>query len=582
MSGTTLRVWLIGLGLALITFVAFEPVRHGEFLGFDDDKYVSANAHVQAGLTRDSVGWALRASYFNNWHPLAWLSHMLDVELFGGDAAGAHHLSGLLLHVLNALLLFGVMRRMTGALWPSAFAAALFALHPLRVEAVAWLSERKELLSTCFGLLSILAYVGYTRRGGLPRYLLVVGLFALGLMAKPMLVTLPLLLLLLDYWPLERLESRPASFENLSRPQRSIAFLLGEKLPLLLLAAASSVVTVLVQSGSMEPAVLVSLKLRVVNALVSYVRYLGMMLWPVDLGLLYTHPNLPGGVPWTLWQVLGATLLLVAITRWVMRAHERRYALVGWLWYLIALLPVIGLLQVGEQALADRYTYFPMIGLCILVAWGGAEIWQRWLSRWARARGIVAVGAAAVLALLTLASRAQTAHWHDTLSLFERSLAVNPTNPTLHYNVAVVLEGKGEREEAIAHWRRALEFRPRFAKAHNNLAVMMVAQGKTDEALHHYREALRLDADYADAHYNLGSLLAARGQLDAGIAHYRAALLIEPDNADVHFKLANALVNKGELEEAIEHYRETLRIQPGHARAQRNLRIVLETSRAGQ
>jgi tetratricopeptide (TPR) repeat protein len=553
---------LISLGLSLLICFAFESVRLNDFVAFDDEKYVTENAQVRAGLTRESVSWSLSTTHFNNWHPLTWLSHMLDVELYGLNAGG-HHLTNLLIHILNSLLLFGLLKRMTGNLWPSAFVAGLFALHPLRVEVVAWVSERKELLSMFFALLSIWAYAGYARRGGIARYLLTASLFALGLMAKPMLVTLPLVLLLLDYWPLERMRLGARA-------------LLLEKLPLLTLSAASSVVTFIAQRGSMEPALMVPMELRAANAVVSYVRYMGQVIWPSHLSILYTHPNLPGGTPWSAWQVAGAGLLLLLISALVLRVHRKRYALVGWLWYLCTLLPVIGLVQVGEQAMADRYTYLPMIGLCIIVAWGARDLSARWASRRMLIRRLMFVSALAVLLACMAASWWQTRYWRDSAALFGRALQVNPTNPTVHYDLAVVLEAQGKREQAIRHWSEALRLKPGFAKAHNNLGVMLVREGRLDEAVSHYRQALRIDPDYVDAHYNLANVLGHREEFDGAIRHYREALRVEPDHAGARFNIGSALVSQGRFDEAIPHYQELLRKNPDHAKARRNLDILLK------
>jgi tetratricopeptide (TPR) repeat protein len=349
-----------------------------------------------------------------------------------------------------------------------------------------------------------------------------------------------------------------------------------EKLPLFALSAASSVVTFIAQRGSMEPALMVPMELRAANAVVSYVRYMGQVVWPSQLSILYTHPNLPGGTPWSAWQVAGAGLLLLLISALVLRAHRKRYALVGWLWYLATLLPVIGLVQVGEQALADRYTYLPMIGLCIIVAWGARDLITRWASRRMWVRQLMFAGALAVLAACMAASWLQTRYWRDSVALFERALQVNPTSPTVHYDLAVVLEAQGKREQAIRHWSEALRLKPGFAKAHNNLGVMLVREGRVDEAVGQYRQALRLDPDYVDAHYNLGNVLGHRGEFDGAIRHYRQVLRVEPDHAEARFNLGSALVSKGRFDEAIPHYQELLRKNPEHAKARRALDILLK------
>jgi tetratricopeptide (TPR) repeat protein len=303
---------------------------------------------------------------------------------------------------------------------------------------------------------------------------------------------------------------------------------------------------------------------------------MGQVIWPSQLSILYTHPNLPGGTPWSAWQVAGAGLLLLLISALVLRAHRKRYVLVGWLWYLCTLLPVIGLVQVGEQAMADRYTYLPMIGLCIIVAWGARDLSARWASRRMPVRRLMFVSALAVLLACMAASWLQTRYWRDSAALFGRALQVNPTNPTAHYNQAVVLEAQGQREQAIRHWSEALRLKPGFAKAYNNLGVMLVREGRVDEAVGHYRQALRIDPDYVDAHYNLANVLGHREEFDGAIRHYRQALRGEPDHAEARFNLGSALVSQGRFDEALPHYQELLRGKPDHARARRNLEILLK------
>jgi tetratricopeptide (TPR) repeat protein len=562
------QVLLICLGLTLATTIAYEHVRLNDFVSYDDERYVTDNAHVQVGITAASASWALRTTYFNTWHPLTWLSHMLDVELYGMNPAG-HHLTNVVLHILNTLLLLGLLSHMTGRLWPSTFVAALFALHPLHVEAVAWVSERKELLSTFFGLLSMWAYVGYARRGGVGRYLLTAVLLALGLMAKPMLVTLPLVFLLLDYWPLQRTPFGPS--DEIIFPKRSISRLLLEKVPLLALSALSSVVTLIVQA----PGDAIPIKLRAANALVSYVRYMGKMVWPGELSALYPHPNLPGGIPWAAWQVAAAGLLLLVITLCVIWAVRRRYALVGWLWYLGTLVPVIGLAQVGREAMADRYTYLPLIGLFIVIAWGGADLISSWPSRQLWVRRVVQVGVAAVLVACMAFSWLQVRYWRDSFALYEHALVLNPENSTMHYNLGNTFKSRGDLDEAISHYRQALAINPRYVKAHNNLGKALHAQDQLDEAIRHYREALRIKPGFFEGHCNLGMSLESQGKLDEAVLHYRQALYIEPDYAIAHYNLASALRSQGKPDEAIRHYDGALRIEPDFAEGHYNLGLVL-------
>ena len=569
------RSRLICVGLVLATLIAYEQLRLNDFVYYDDDRYVIDNSHVGSGLTRESVSWAFTTSFFHNWHPLTWLSHMLDVELYGLNAAG-HHLTNLLLHVLNTLLLLALLTHMTGRLWRSTFVAALFALHPLHVEAVAWISERKELLSTLLGLLSMWAYVGYARTGGVGRYLLSAAFLALALMSKPMLVTLPLVFLLLDYWPLQRTRfGRLDPALPLRCAQRSSGLLLLEKLPLLTLSACSSIVTLAVQ----DPGTWLPLQQRAANGLVSYVRYLGKTFWPSDLAVLYQHPYLPGGIPWEAWQVAGAGLLLGAISIGVLlRAQRERYLPVGWLWYLGTLVPVIGVAaQVGRQAMSDRYTYLPLIGLFILVTWGGADLLARGSLRRVPIRRMLSASVVGVLAVCMVCTWVQVRHWRDSVSLFQHALAVDPRNFSMHFNLGVVLAKEDRVDEAISHYRRALQLNPRYARAHSNLGSALRKQEKLEEAIHHYREALRIKPDLADAHSNLGVALRSQGQLDAALVHYRKALLIDPDFADAHNNLANLLLSQGRTEQAVRHYRRVLRIEPDHADAHNNLGTASES-----
>jgi hypothetical protein len=419
-----------------------------KFISFDNSNVFIIN-NVQAGVTPESITWAFTATRASNWHPLTWLSHILDFQLFGLNA-GWHHLINVLFHIANTLLLFFVLRGMTGALWRSGFVAALFALHPLHVESVAWVSERKDVLSTFFWILTMWGYAGYVRRPGIKRYLLVLLLFALGLMAKPMLVTLPFVLLLLDYWPLGRLQ--PGSSLNGSRSeQRSLGLkLILEKIPLFFLSAGSSVATFMVQKSGGAVASLDSMPLsaRVANALVSYVSYLGKMFWPYHLAVPYPlRAELPG------WHVAGSSALLLAITLLALRAVRRRpYLAVGWLWYLGTLVPVIGLVHIGSQAMADRYTYVPLVGIFVVIAWGISELAAGWRYR---KIGLTALGSV-VLAILMVTSWHQVGYWKSSVTLLERSISVNPNNPVASMNLGHALIAGGKLEQGIDQFSEAL------------------------------------------------------------------------------------------------------------------------------
>jgi len=582
---------LVALALLAAIAAVYWPLLDADFLIHDDRTYVTANPHIKEGLTLDSIAWAATSLRASNWHPLTWLSHMLDWQLYGADPAG-HHATNLILHAINALVLFALFNVMTGRLWPSAAVAALFALHPLHVESVAWIAERKDLLCALFALLSMLAYVSYARRGGAARYMLTALLLALSLMAKPMAVTLPLLYLLLDYWPLERLK-------------RGLSRLLIEKAPLLLLSALSSAMTLIAQQrgGAMASTEAVAFPLRLANAAVSSMRYIFKMIWPSDLSIYYPHPNLLGGNPWSWWQIAGASLLLVTISWVVIRMVKMRYLAVGWLWYLGMLLPVLGLVQVGPQAMADRYTYLPLTGLFVMAVWGGAALLSRRLGPLLMIGLLVACGAA---------SRAQAGHWRNSVTLFEHALEVNPGDPVIHNYLGTALQDAGRESEALEQFRAAAAAAPGYAKAQFNLGSALLARGeletaierlglaarlepepgaltnlgnaleaagRAEEALAAYRSALRLDPDDAGANYNLGVALHRRGEPAAAIPYYRRALQAEPDHPQAHNNLGLALQATGALDEAIEHYREALRIDPGHVNARGNLEKALRQRR---
>ena len=566
----------VGLALIAANLIVYASLKHHRFVNYDDDEYVTANAVVQSGLTWHGVSWAFTTGHAANWHPLTWLSHMLDVELYGLEP-GAHHLTNLLFHIANTLLLFGLLHRMTGALGRSAFVAALFAVHPLHVESVAWLAERKDVLSTLFWMLTIGAYVDYVRRPGPRRYGAVLLFFALGLLAKPMLVTLPFVLLLLDFWPLGRvgMGSNPAGGWAFSREGWStMVRLVREKIPLLALAVASSMVTFVIhrRGGAVISLRATAVNLRLENALVSYVAYIGKMLWPARLAVFYPYAqSLP------VWWTAAAFLGLMGISVAVIAAGPRRlYLSVGWFWYLGTLVPVIGLIQVGDQAMADRYTYVPLIGLFIVVAWGVPEL----LARWPLPR--IALPAAAGLVILACAITAwgQVQYWEDSTTLWTHTLAVTTENNIAHNNLGVSLADQGKLDNAIAHYSEALRIKPDYANAHNNLGAALADRGKTEEAIAHYSEALRIKPDYADAHINLGVSLAQQGKVDQAIAHFTEALRIQPDSAKAQNDLGVALASQGKVDQAIAHFTEALRIKPDYADAQKNLEFALRAKSA--
>jgi len=555
------------LALVMITFVAFWQVRSHEFVHYDDDRYVFENRHVQGGLTRENVVWAFTTGHATNWHPVTWLSHQLDCQLFGLNA-GAHHTTNLLLHAANTVLLFLVLRRMTGATYKSAFVAALFAVHPLHVESVAWVAERKDVLSTLFWLLTMWAYVRYVHTPGVWRYMSVIALFALGLMAKPMLVTLPFVLLLLDYWPLGRVGDIVSGAE---KKVRAYSRLVYEKIPLFALAAGSCVVTLIVQrhGGALKALETYPLDVRVANAGLAYAAYIGKMLLPRRLAVLYPHP----GAVVPLWRIAGAVVLLGCVSAMVFRLRRRApYLLTGWLWYVGTLVPVIGIVQVGSQAMADRYTYVPLVGLFIMLAWGVPELVPR------RPYRKVALGVPATASIMAMAvcTWFQVGLWRDSITLFEHTLRVTSNNPVIHNSFGNALADQGRLDEAVGHYTEAIRFRRNYAEAHYNLGIALVEQGRYDEAALEYTEAVRIEPDNVDAHNNLGSALARQGKLDAAIAEFYAAIRLDPAYAKAHYNVGLVLIGQGKLDAAIVELAEAIRLEPKYADAYAGLGAALE------
>ena len=548
------------LFIAVCTAVVYGQTVGHEFVNYDDGKYVYENVHVRNGLSWEGVGWAFTTLWASNWHPLTWLSHMLDCELFGLNA-GVHHLGNVLLHILNSMLLCLVLRNMTGAVWRSAMVAALFALHPLHVESVAWVAERKDVLSTLFFMLTLGAYARYADRPSRTRYGLVFVFLALGLMAKPMLVTVPFVLLLLDYWPLERFRLTQTN---------ALRLLVMEKVPLFVLVAASSLVTFVAQQrgGATSLTFVVPFGLRIANALVSYVAYPGKILWPTGLAVLYPYRDAVSTVQWA-----GAAAVLAGVTVLVIWAsRKRRYPAVGWLWYLGTLVPVIGLVQVGMQSMADRYTYVPAMGLFVMAVWGMADL----LARWRLGRVVHAAMAGVVIVACMIGTWFQVDCWANTVTLFEHALKVARPSALAHNNLGLAFAEQGKREKAIAHYQEALRIHPTYAKAHANLGVLLMEKGKSSEAIRHCTEAVRIDPQLAKGHLNLGFVLFRQGKDEEAIASYREALRIQPTYAKAHYNLGFSLARQGKADEAISHFHEALAVDPASPGAHRSLAMALD------
>jgi Tfp pilus assembly protein PilF len=546
---------LLGLLLVAVTLAVFWPVVHCDFLNYDDPDYFTANPHVQTGLTSANVAWAFTTGHAGNWHPLTWLSLMLDAEWSGPGPAGPHF-TNLLFHTANTVLLFLLLRRLTAAAWRSALVAALFALHPLHVESVAWVAERKDVLSAFFGLLTLLAYTRYAQGRSAPNsqpstlnYLLALFFFALGLMSKPMLVTLPFLMLLLDWWPLKRIS-------GFRLPISGLKHLLLEKIPFFVLSAASCAVTFIVQQKGGAVAALVKIPMtgRLENALVSIARYLGKTFWPVSLASPYPLPG-----HWPVLTVLLAFALVAGLCVAAVGFRKRfPFAFTGWFWFAGMLVPVIGLIQVGNAALADRYTYLPLIGVFIILVWGTGEA----VANWRLPRPVVA----AITLLLLLAAgwrtRNQIGCWQNSGTLFTHTLAVTQNNYVAENNLGTWLSGTGHIPEAMDRFRRSLQIQPDNPDALFNLGNAFARLANWDEAITNYQRALQIAPAQADLLDNLGFALAAKKQFAEAVANFEAALKLDPDSADAHNNLATVLFIEHRYDEAARHYREALRLTP--------------------
>jgi tetratricopeptide (TPR) repeat protein len=570
---------IVSIFLAVIVWIAIGRALSHDFVGYDDQLYVVQNPSVTNGLTLDGIQWAFTHVHVSNWHPLTTISHMLDCQVYGLQPWG-HHLTNILLHAAAAVLLFLALRELTSNLWPSVFVAAVFAVHPLRVESVAWVSERKDVLSGVFFMLTLWAYARYARGKGSFWYIALVVLFALGLMCKPTLVTLPFVLLLLDYWPLGRTQrslSRASGNMASQERQRRDTWprLVVEKLPLFALSTACCVATLLAQKQSLDLSLKPPLEERVGNALISYAVYVGQMIWPARLAVLYPYSEGNLKVP----QVVLALLLLLIISiAFLLWRRKYPFLLTGWLWYLGMLVPMIGIIQVGLQVRADRYTYLPQIGLYILVAWGAMELSHQWR----RSREVLAVAALLILTALTTRSYLQTSYWRDTETLWKHTIATTSNNYIAHSNLAQALLQSGRFAEAIAESEKALKVKPDFPAAYNNLGLALVQNqqyanggppqnGAVDEAIAHYQRALQINPHYKPARTNLGNALLQKGQVDEAIAQFQKILEMDPHIAEAELCLGNAFFQKREVNEAIAHFQNALEIDPDYAEARFNL-----------
>ncbi len=600
----------VGCGLFFLTFWTFFPVIHNGFVNFDDPVFLYENSHLRSGLTFDSIRWAFTNCEAGFWYPLTWLSHFMDFSLFG-MRAGGHHFTSLLLHSINTVLLFLILRRATGNMWPSAFVAALFGLHPLHVEPVAWAADRKDVLCTTFLFLTVWAYLRYSEQLEKPNldskpfrssrfwYCLSLIFFCLGLMSKTMIVTLPLILLALDWWPLRRF---PMAAQKEVKPWPMRRLLL-EKVPFLALALPAIWLTVRAQGGvnALPTTAEVSLTHRVANGILSYLRYVQQTVWPSNLAVHYPFP-----ASFSIWIVIGCAALLLAITiAAVICAKTRPYLSFGWAWYAVSLLPIIGLIQIAGHAHADRYAHLPTIGLYIMITWGAFDI----LRHFHRRILLSAVSAAILLIPCVILSRQQISYWKNSETLFRHALAVTPDDEMAHNNLGSALAEKGDSDGAIAQWLEALRLFPDFAEAHCNLGSVLARKGQLADAIAHLTEGVRLNSNNPNAHFdlanallksghadeaivqyqgslelmpdnplgylNLGHALCARGRIDEAIAALRAAVRLKPDNPEAENELGMAYGMQGHLDEAAIHLGRALELNPGYAEAHCNLGIVL-------
>ena len=594
--------------LSLTTLILYWPVQSFDFVNFDDDVFVNENRQIRDGLSGEGLTWAFTTFHTGNWQPITWISHMADVEAYGLHAGG-HHWTNALIHTASTVLLLIVLSAMTNSLWSSALVAALFAIHPLHVESVAWVAERKDVLSGFFWILTMGAYARYVGHPTARRYLLVVLSFGMSLMSKPMVVTLPFVLLLLDYWPLRRYVDTRTAFDRWSgRDQtsgRTVALrLVVEKLPLFLLAAVSSFVTLVAQRevGAVWSIEKMPIAVRVANAAVSYLEYIRKMIWPIDLAVLYPHAGLPPA-----WKIAVALLLLVSITYLAVRkVREMPFLLVGWLWYLGTLVPVIGLVQVGSQSMADRYTYIPLVGLFIAIAWGTKAIVER-QPKW---RLAVIVFFLVVLSGLLFHARSQVGTWKNSVTLFEQALAATEINPMAHQNIGAFYLDQNDCHKAVPHFlkaiqmknnyaspyhglgvcasretppagamyffTKALEIDPRLTRALIDRGVFFMNQGKLDEAVEDFRQALRVKPDHEGAHTNLGLIFIQQGRLGDAEVHLGEALRVNPQIAEALNNLGLVRMEQGRTEDAIANFLKARELAPGNAAIEKNLRIACE------
>ncbi len=587
--------------LVISTFVVYAQVRDHKLLNYDDHVYVTKYFNGKSGLTKENVEWAFTHSHYGAWIPITSLSYMLDYEFYGLHPKG-YLFTNLFFHIANALLLFIILLRMTGSLWPSAFVAVVFALHPINVESVAWIAQRKNVLSTLFWLLTMWAYVLYVEKRDIKRYVLVILFFALGLMSKTMLVTLPFVLFLLDFWPLARfkLERTGESFKNLKQnkpisPGASALRLILEKLPLLILSVLASVRQVsetsafnnctslmlgkqyINDSACIAAPDLFSLQARFTNGMFSYLDYLGKMVWPKGLAAFYPHP----GDTLSVWKGVLCGMVLVGLTIIAIRLVKRApYFAVGWFWYLGTLVPVIGIFKtIGAHGMADRYVYVPLMGVFIIIAWGLLDIFAEWRYK----KKVFSLLAGVLIPTLMVTTWVQVSHWKNSVTIFKHAINVtdnkNPNLALIHNTLGMVFLSMGKAEEAVSHYKMAIELKPDLAIAYTNLGIARLSTGKTEEAISHYKKAIKVKPDHASGYYNLGIALSALGKTEEAISHYKTAIKLRPDYVEPRNNIGLILEEHGKTHEAISYYKTAIKLKPGYAAAYSNLGNALFTQK---
>jgi len=564
--------------LSVLVLAIYWKVQYHEFINYDDGRYITENKHVKSGLSKENFIWAFTHLHSANWHPITWLSHMLDSHFYGLNPRG-HHLTSLGFHIANSLLLFSVLCRMTGEIWKSCFVASLFAFHPINIESVAWASERKNVLSTFFLLLTMWAYINYIQKKNFTRYSIVLLFFILGLMSKPMLVTLPFVFLLLDYWPLNRFkiplaDTLPSRKEISQNKNRLLIILLFEKIPLLILVAGSCTITLIAQKswGAVVSLENVSLISRISNALVSYLKYLEKMVLPKNFSIFYPYPA--EGI--VLWKVLMSGLILITITFISIRLIKKApYIVVGWFWYLGTLIPVIGLVQVGQQAMADRYAYVPLIGIFIIIAWGLPELLKNYIFR----KKLLLFLTGIYFSVLVTLCWIQLQHWKSSITIFQHAINVTdkkyPSFVGVYNNLGVVLIAQMKFEEAITNFIKAVELQPNYPESYNNMGYALSELKRFSEANVYYEKAIRLKSDYAEAHNNLANSLSKTTSFNKAIIHYKKAIQYKPDFSKANFNLGITLNKSNYSEEAIPYLEEAIRLEPNFFQAHLALGNIL-------